>query len=360
MRFVDEYRDPELCAGYAGEIHRAATRGWTLMEVCGGQTHTIMRYGIGEMIADSVELIHGPGCPVCVTPVSHIDAAVEIASTPGVALCTFGDMLRVPGSRGDLNSARARGGDVRMVYSPFDAVELAAKNPDTQVVMFAVGFETTAPATAAALLSARELRNFSVLCCHVLVPPAMEAVLSMEGCGVQGFLAAGHVCTVTGWKPYSGIADRYGVPIVVAGFEPADILQAVLMCVGQLEKGTHRVENQYTRSVSPHGNPAALAMMSRVFVTEDRDWRGLGVIPRSGLNLAMEWKTFDALERFGVSLSEPFHDNGCLAGRVLTGGLSPPDCPRFGFECTPDTPLGAPMVSSEGACAAHYRYGRTQ
>ncbi len=357
MRFVDEYRDPALCHRYVDEIRRTSTRPWTLMEVCGGQTHTILRYDIQGMLEGAVELIHGPGCPVCVTPVSHIDAAIDLASRPGVVLCSFGDMLRVPGSSCDLNTARARGGDVRMVYSPFDAVSLARSNPSSQVVMFAVGFETTAPVTAAALLSARDLGNFSVLSCHVLVPQAIEAVLSMRECRVKGILAAGHVCTVTGWKPYLGISAMHSIPIVVAGFEPADILQAVLMCVRQLEDGRHSVENQYTRSVSIDGNPDAMALVNRVFKVVDRNWRGLGTIPGSGMDLSDQWAGFNALERFGVVLRDSSGETGCMAGKVLTGEVAPPDCPHFGTRCTPESPLGAPMVSSEGACAAHFRYG---
>jgi len=358
MKFVDEYREASLCKGYAEEIRRTATRPWTIMEVCGGQTHTILRYDLPGMLNGAVELIHGPGCPVCVTPPSFIDAALQIASLPGVVLCSFGDMLRVPGSGGDLNSARARGGNVRMVYSPFDAVELARKDPASQVVMFAVGFETTAPATAAALLSAAELDNFSVICCHVLVLPAMEAVMSMKGCRVNGFLAAGHVCTVMGWNQYSALARDQKVPVIVAGFEPADILQAIHMCVSQLERGSHRVENQYTRSVSPDGNPAAKALMEKVFCVTDREWRGLGMIPESGFRLSDGWRDFDAIRRFGVTLGEPETGTGCMAGRVLTGEIPPTGCPHFGRGCTPESPMGAPMVSSEGACAAHYRYGR--
>lgn len=360
MKFVDEYREASLCAAYASEIRRTATRPWTIMEVCGGQTHTILRYDLPGMLQGAVELVHGPGCPVCVTPPSFIDAAQLIASLPGVMLCSFGDMLRVPGSGGDLNSVRARGGNVRMVYSPFDAVAYARGNPGTQVVMFAVGFETTAPATAAALLSAAELGNFSVICCHVLVPPAMEAVLSMAGCRVKGFLAAGHVCTVMGWNQYTPLVRRHRVPVVVAGFEPADILQAVHMCVSQLEAGSYRVENQYTRSVSPDGNPAARELMDRVFTVTDRDWRGLGIIPKSGLRLSDDWCGFDALRRFGVTLCEPSAPSECMAGRVLTGEIPPAGCPHFGRGCTPESPMGAPMVSSEGACAAHFRYGRVK
>lgn len=358
MRFVDEYRDASLCIGYAEEIRRAATRPWTIMEVCGGQTHTILRYDLPEMLEGAVELVHGPGCPVCVTPPAFIDAALQIASMPGVVLCSFGDMLRVPGTMGDLNSARSRGGNVQMVYSPFDAVDLARRNPAIQVVMFAVGFETTAPATAAAVLSAAELDNFSVICCHVLVPPAMEAVLSMKGCRVKGFLAAGHVCTVMGWDQYTALARDYAVPVIVAGFEPADILQALHMCVRQLESGSHRVENQYTRSVSACGNPVARELIERVFRVTDRDWRGLGTIPRSGLAISDEWRGFDALHRFGVTLGDPSASTECMAGSILTGQLPPTDCPLFGTKCTPETPMGAPMVSSEGACAAHYRYRR--
>lgn len=357
MRFVDQYRDPALCAGYIEEIRRTVTGPRVLMEVCGGQTHTILRYGLDELLGGAVTLIHGPGCPVCVTPGALIDAAVRLALTPGVILCSFGDMLRVPGGDLDLISARAQGGDVRIVYSPFDAVQCARSNPDSQVVMFAVGFETTAPATAAALMSAGGLENFSMICAHVLVPPAMEAVLSMEECGLQGFLAAGHVCTVTGLKPYHGIVEKHSVPVVVSGFEPADILQAVLMCVRQLEAGRCRVENQYTRSVKPEGNPIAMKLVEEVFSVTDREWRGMGVIPGSGLVLSGRWRDYDALERFGIEPAVLPGESLCMAGKVLTGGLRPPECPYFGGRCTPEKPMGAPMVSSEGACAAHYRYG---
>lgn len=357
MRFVDQYRDAALCTGYAEEIARVSTRPWTIMEVCGGQTHTILRYDLPGMLKGAVELVHGPGCPVCVTAPAFIDAALQIAMLPGVVLCSFGDMLRVPGNLGDLNSVRALGGNVRMVYSPFDAVEIARANPSTQVVMFAVGFETTAPATAAAVLSAAGMRNFSVISCHVLVPPAMNAVLSMEGCRINGFLAAGHVCTVTGWRLYSDLAERHRVPVVVAGFEPADILQAIHMCVCQLENRTHLVQNQYTRSVLPDGNLSARKLMDQVFRVTDREWRGLGMLPESGLSLSDQWQDFDALRRFEVRLGEPSEATGCMAGSVLTGLVSPTSCPFFGRECTPESPMGAPMVSSEGACAAHYRYG---
>jgi hydrogenase expression/formation protein HypD len=358
VKYIEEYRDPVLCGEYAEEIRRTARRKWVLMEVCGGQTHTILRYGIQELLRDSVEFVHGPGCPVCVTPVSFIDAAVRLAKIPGVVLCTHGDMLRVPGTLGDLNSARASGGDVRVVYSPFDAVDLAVKNRDRQVIMFAVGFETTAPVTAAAVLEAAGLDNFSVLCCHVLVQPGLSAVLSLPGKRVQGVLAPGHVCTVTGWKSYIGLADAHCIPIVVAGFEPADILQAVLMCVIQLEEGKHIVENQYTRSVEPRGNPAAVSLMEQVFVKTDREWRGLGSVPEGGLDFRKEWSRMDALARFGMEATGQAADTGCLAGEVLTGMISPMDCPNFGTGCTPESPMGAPMVSSEGACAAYFRFGR--
>lgn len=360
MKFVEEYRDPVLCMGYFDEIRRVARRRWVLMEVCGGQTHTILRYGIQELLRDYVEFVHGPGCPVCVTPVSLIDAAIRLAGIPGVVVCTHGDMLRVPGTLGDLDSARASGGDVRVVYSAFDAVDLAVKNIGKQVVMFAVGFETTAPVTAAAVLEAAGLDNFSVLCCHVLVQPGLSAVLSLPGKRVQGVMAPGHVCTVTGWKPYAGMAESHSVPIVVAGFEPADILQAVLMCVIQLEAGTSLVENQYTRSVKPRGNPLAVSLMKKVFTKADREWRGLGVVPEGGLDLRKEWARMDALARFDVKATRSASDSGCLAGEVLTGMISPMDCPNFGVRCTPDSPMGAPMVSSEGACSAYFRFGRNR
>ncbi|MBN1433132.1 hydrogenase formation protein HypD [Candidatus Fermentibacterales bacterium] len=364
MKFVDEYRSGEAATAYAEALHDISTSDWTIMEVCGGQTHAIVRFGIDRLLPGCITLVHGPGCPVCVTPVSLIDKAIEIAASPGAVLCSFGDMLRVPGSSRDLFSARAEGGDVRTVYSPMDALDIARQEPESRVVFFAVGFETTAPVTAAAVLTARreKLLNFSLLVAHVRVPPAMEAVLSSPDNRVQGFLAAGHVCTVMGYGEYGPIASRFGVPIVVTGFEPLDILQGIHMCVLQLEKGVAGVENQYGRAVRPEGNPAARALMDRAFVTVDRAWRGLGGIPRSGLGLRPELSGFDAEEHFGKARAEldDVTAGSCLSGLVLRGAIQPADCPSFGRACTPEHPLGAPMVSSEGACAAYYRYGRNR
>ena len=361
MKYVTEYRDREAAEGYVEELRRMTTGDWTIMEVCGGQTHSILKYGIDRLLPRGVELIHGPGCPVCVTPLGMVDRAIEIASLEGVIFCSFGDMLRVPGSSRDLLSVKASGGDVRMVYSPLDAVSIATANPDREVVFFAVGFETTAPVTAAAVLRAAALglENFSMLVSHVLVPPAMEAVLSSPGCRIQGFLAAGHVCSVMGFTEYEPIAEKYGVPIVVTGFEPLDILEGLHMCLRQLEAGTHRVENQYVRSVRREGNPYAVSLIDRVFRPSTRRWRGIGEIPASGLELSDEYASFDASSRFGVGGTVVEEPSECISGLVLTGERKPDQCPAFGVNCTPQHPLGAPMVSSEGACAAYFRYRRT-
>ncbi len=359
MKYVSEYRDGEAAGRYSRLIEDAVTRSWSIMEICGGQTHSIVKYGIDQVLPDELTLVHGPGCPVCVTPVELVDQAVEIASMDGVIFCSFGDMLRVPGSgRRDLLGVKADGGDVRMVYSPMDCISIAWENPDSQVVFFAVGFETTAPVTAAAVLQAERmgLSNFSMLVSHVLVPPAIEAILSAEDCVIDGFLAAGHVCSIMGYWQYEPIAAKYDVPIVVTGFEPLDILQGIHMCVNQLEKGTCNVENQYLRAVTRDGNRPAMEMMDRVFQVSDRKWRGLGEIPDSGLKMRPEYSEFDAGERFSVSHHSVEESDSCLSGRVLRGVLRPDQCPAFGNHCTPEHPLGAPMVSSEGACAAYYRY----
>ncbi|HWQ92574.1 MAG TPA: hydrogenase formation protein HypD [Clostridia bacterium] len=360
MKFIDEYRDGAAAQQYAREIARITTRPWSLMEVCGGQTHAIVKFGIDELLPKQITLIHGPGCPVCVTPVEIIDKALEIAARPGVIFCSFGDMLRVPGSRTDLLSVKAQGGDVRIVYSPVDAVKLAEQHPDREVVFFGVGFETTAPATAMAVYQAalKGLRNFSLLVSHVLVPPAIEAVLGAPDCRVQAFLAAGHVCTVMGYEEYFPISKRYRVPIVVTGFEPLDILQGVLMCVEQLETGRAEVENQYSRSVRREGNVPARQLMAKVFQVIPRKWRGVGEIPLSGLGLREAYAAFDAEHRFGVAAIRVEESSDCRSGLVLQGKLKPLDCPVFGTVCTPEHPLGATMVSSEGACAAYYRYRR--
>jgi hydrogenase expression/formation protein HypD len=358
VKFVDEYRDAALAERLTKRIARLATRPWTVMEVCGGQTHAIVRFGIDRLLPEGLELVHGPGCPVCVTPIEVIDRAIEIASRPGVVLCTFGDMARVPGSRSDLLSCKAEGADVRIVYSPIDAVALARELPDREVVFLAVGFETTAPANAMAVLHAQRagLENLSLLVSHVLVPPAMEAILSAPDNRVQGFLAAGHVCTVTGYEAYETIARRHRVPIVVTGFEPIDILEGIAMCVERLEAGRYEVANQYRRSVRREGNRAAQAAVAEVFTVTDRRWRGIGDLPGSGLALRPAFARFDAERRFGPVVCSEEAPTPCIAGRILRGLAKPDACPAFGGACTPDRPLGAPMVSSEGACAAYLRY----
>jgi hydrogenase expression/formation protein HypD len=360
VKFLTEYRDAKVARALVARIRAEATREWTMMEVCGGQTHTIVRQGLGELLTGAVEMIHGPGCPVCVTPIEQIDRALHLASLPDVIFTSFGDMLRVPGSECDLLQVRARGGQVRVVYSPLDALQLARKHPDKQVVFFAVGFETTAPANAMAVWRARELgvRNFSVLVSHVTVPPAITALLESPDNRVQAFLAAGHVCTVMGWTEYEPIAERYRVPIVVTGFEPVDILEGMLMAVRQLEAGRHVVENQYARSVRRSGNSGAQDLVSRVFTLVDRKWRGIGEIPSSGLGLREAFAEFDAERRFDLQHIHAEESPMCHAGDVLTGRLKPPACPAFGAICTPEHPLGAPMVSTEGACAAYYHSGR--
>jgi hydrogenase expression/formation protein HypD len=360
MRYVDEYRDGAIARALAAEIGRLVTRPWTLMEVCGGQTHTILRYGIDELLPAAVTLVHGPGCPVCVTPIELIDQAIALAARPEVILCSFGDMLRVPGSDGDLFAARARGGDVRVVYSPLDAVALARREPEHVVVFFGVGFETTAPTTAMAVrrAAALGLANFALLAAHVRVPPAMEAILSMPDNRVQGFLAAGHVCTVMGVSEYVPLAARFAVPIVVTGFEPLDLLAGIAMCVLQLEAGRSEVENQYVRSVRPEGNRAARAVIDAVFEPVERRWRGLAALPASALALRPRYARFDAARRFGLAAAPAPEPDACRAGDVLRGVLKPPQCPAFGVRCTPEHPLGAPMVSSEGTCAAYHRAGR--
>ncbi len=358
MRFVDEYRSEAAARRYSERIRDVTTRPWTIMEICGGQTHTIVKYGLEELLPKEITLVHGPGCPVCVTPLEIIDKAIAIASMPGVILASFGDMLRVPGSSKDLLSVRAEGGSVRMVYSPLDALTIAKQNPDKKVVFFGVGFETTAPANAMAVSQARRLglRNFSLLCSHVLVPPAMEAILSAPGTRVQGFLAAGHVCTVMGYEEYFPLAKKYQVPIVVTGFEPVDILQGVYMTVKQLEEGRSDVENQYARSVRREGNTLARKLLAEVFEVTDRAWRGLGVIPSSGYKLSKAYAAFDAERIFDIEEIRAVESPLCIAGQVLQGLKRPHDCPAFGLQCTPEKPLGAPMVSSEGACAAYFHY----
>lgn len=364
MKFIDEFRDPIMAAELVRQIKSTATRPWVLMEVCGGQTHSLLRYGIDTELTGTIELIHGPGCPVCVTDISAIDFAQHLATLPNVVLTSFGDMLRVPGSNGSLLTARATGANIRTVYSPLDAVQYANDHPKTQVVFFAVGFETTAPATALAVLQAHQLglSNFSVLVSHVRVQPAMGALMQAPDNRVHGFLAAGHVCSITGYELYDEFANRFQVPVVVTGFEPIDLLLGILECVRQLEAGAAAVSNSYGRSVERFGNPAAQRVVETVYEIGDRAWRGFGIVPKGGYRLRDEYKTFDAELRFG---SQQRHTavyvsdlQQCKAGEVLSGRLKPCDCPEFGKSCTPDSPLGAPMVSSEGACAAYYRYHR--
>ncbi len=359
MKFVSEYRDGRLVQGIAKEIQRAVTRPWIIMEICGGQTHTIMRYGLEQLLPDAIELVHGPGCPVCVTSLELVDKALAIAALPDVIFTSFGDMLRVPGSVEDLYSVRARGADVRVVYSPLDAVQIAQQNPDKQVVFFAIGFETTAPANAMSVLQARNqgISNFSILVSHVRVPPAIQAILSSPSNRVQGFLAAGHVCTVMGYWEYLPIAKVYQVPIVVTGFEPLDILHGILMTVRQLEAKKNEVENAYARVVSKEGNQPAQKVIRQVFAECDRKWRGIGTIPGSGWCLQPDFAEFDAEQRFNVAQIKPDESPLCMAGMILQGLEKPNECPAFGIQCTPEHPLGATMVSSEGACAAYYRYG---
>ena len=358
MKYLDEYRDADGVRKIADAIARITTRPWNIMEVCGGQTHAIVKFGIDELLPEQVTLLHGPGCPVCVTPTGIIDQALEIAARPGVIFCSFGDMIRVPGSHGDLFSVKAAGGDVRMVYSPLDALKLARQHPDKEVVFFAVGFETTAPANAMAVYqAAREgAKNFSLLVSHVLVPPAIEALLSSKDCKVQGFLAAGHVCAIAGTAPYHPLAEKYHVPIVVTGFEPIDVLRGVHWCVKQLEEGRAECENAYARAVRPEGNPAAMDMVSEVFTVVDRKWRGMGEIPQSGLGLAPKYAAYDAEKKFNLAADTVEESTECISGLILQGLKKPKDCPAFGTRCTPEKPLGATMVSKEGACAAYYRY----
>jgi hydrogenase expression/formation protein HypD len=360
MKYLDEYRDGAAAGQLAAAIAGTVTRPWTIMEVCGGQTHSIVKYGLDRLLPAGLELVHGPGCPVCVTPLEMIDRAHAIASRPGVTFCSFGDMLRVPGSRGDLLQLKSRGANVRIVYSPLDAVNLAAGDPSRQVVFFAIGFETTAPANAMAVWMAkkRQLWNFSVLVSHVLVPPAMTAILDAPDNRVQGFLGPGHVCTVMGCREYEPIAAHYCVPIVITGFEPLDLLEGVLRCVRQLEHGQAEVENQYGRAVRPDGNPQARKLVEEVFEVCDRNWRGVGLIPGSGYRLREAYREHDAERLFEVQDIHTRESSVCISGLILRGLKKPHECPAFGKECTPLTPLGATMVSSEGACAAYHAYGR--
>ena len=360
MKYLDEYRDGDIAAKLVERIKRAQTRPWVIMEVCGGQTHSIVKNGIDHLLPKGVELVHGPGCPVCVTPLEMIDKAHAIARRPEVVFCSFGDMLRVPGSDGDLFSIKSLGGDVRVVYSPLDCLKIARANPEKQVVFFAIGFETTAPANAMLAWQARlsGMKNVSLLVSHVLVPPAIEAVLSSPQNRVQGFLGPGHVCAVVGYREYEPLAARFHVPIVVTGFEPLDILEGVLMVIEQLEQGRAEVENQYSRVLARGGNQPAQDLIAKVFEVSDRKWRGVGTIPQSGFQLREEFADFDAERRFEVQAIDTMEPAVCIAGQILQGIKKPHDCPAFGTECTPQHPLGATMVSAEGACAAYYAYGR--
>jgi hydrogenase expression/formation protein HypD len=362
MRFLDEFSDPDLAKKLLDQIHRATTQPWAMMEVCGGQTHSIIRHGIDQLLPDGIEMIHGPGCPVCVTPLEIIDKALAIAARPGVIFCSFGDMLRVPGSTMDLFRIKSEGGDVRVVYSPLDALNLARENPDREVVFFGIGFETTAPANAMTVYQAKRLgiTNFSLLVSHVLVPPAIAAIMESSTCRVQAFLAAGHVCSVMGTREYPPLVEKYRVPIVVTGFEPLDLLEGIRRTVVQLEEGRYELENAYSRAVSTEGNLAAQRMLTDVFEVTDRAWRGIGLIPRSGWTLSERYADFDAEQRFAVSGIHTDESALCRSGEVLQGLIKPHECSAFGKECTPRNPLGATMVSSEGACAAYYLYRRLE
>jgi hydrogenase expression/formation protein HypD len=360
MKFQDEYREAGASQRLSQAIKKITRRPWAIMEICGGQTHTIIRYGIDELLPPEIELVHGPGCPVCVTPLEMIDRAIEIASRPEIIFCSFGDMLRVPGSRRDLLAVKAAGGDVRIVYSPLDCLRIAERNPDRAVVFFAVGFETTAPANAMAVWQAkrRGLGNFAVLVSHVLVPPAMRAILSSPTNRVQGFLAAGHVCTIMGYEDYFPVAREFNIPIVITGFEPLDLMEGIYHCVRMLEAQTAGVENQYARAVRREGNVSARKLLETVFEITDRKWRGIGLIPQSGYRLAPDYAEFDAEKRFAVETVTVTESTDCISGLILQGMKKPRECAAFGKSCTPEKPLGATMVSTEGACAAYFNYGR--
>ncbi len=362
LKFIEEYRNADVAQKYSEQISALGGDSYKIMEACGGQTHSIIKYGIDRMLPDGITLVHGPGCPVCVTPMSTIDAAIQLSLVPKVILCTFGDMIRVPGSETDLQSAKADGADVRIVYSPTDALTIARQNPDHNVVFFAVGFETTAPANAMVAYQAHRegLRNFSMLVSQVLVPPAIDALLSSENHELSGFLAPGHVCTITGFEEYEVIVKKYHIPIVVTGFEPTDILQGLLMCLRQLKEGRCEIENQYTRSVQRQGNGSTQAMLGEVFEVVPKVWRGLGSLPNSGLQLAEKYRDLDARHRFCLGVETSTEKPGCISGLILQGIKKPSQCPMFGKGCSPERPLGATMVSSEGACAAYYRYRREE
>jgi hydrogenase expression/formation protein HypD len=361
MRYLTEYRDPELVKEYVEELHRITTKPWTLMEICGGQTHSLVKNGILDMLPDTITMVHGPGCPVCVTSVSVIDEAIWLAENPNVILCSFGDMLRVPGSKKSLLEAKAGGADIRILYSPLEAVELAKQNQGKEVVFFAVGFETTAPANALSVVHAasQQVNNYSILASHVLVPPAMEAILSDENNAIDGFLAAGHVCTIMGMEEYYPVAEKYTIPIVVTGFEPVDLLQGIVMAVRQLENGEYKVENQYARSVQREGNRKARETIQKVFAVSDRTWRGIGSIPQSGYEVNEVYRQYNAREKFNIDIPLAEENKECISGDIMKGLKKPVQCPNFGTKCKPEHPLGAPMVSSEGACAAYYQYSFT-
>lgn len=358
MKYLSEYRNPELVQEYLQEIHRIVTRPWTLMEICGGQTHSLVKNGLLDLLPKEITMVHGPGCPVCVTSIAVIDEAIYLAEQPGTILCSFGDMLRVPGSRKSLLEAKAAGADIRILYSPLEAVQLARQHPDKQVVFFAVGFETTAPANALSVVHAAQLglNNYSILASHVLVPPAMEALLSDPDHCIDAFLAAGHVCTIMGLDEYYPVAEKFSIPIVVTGFEPVDLLQGILMAVQQLEKGEHTVENQYARSVQREGNWRARDTISQVFTVSDCTWRGIGPIAQSGYEVNEKYRNYNARLKFNLQLTAAEENKDCISGEIMKGLKKPFQCPKFGKGCTPEFPLGAPMVSSEGACAAYYHY----
>ena len=357
---MNEFRDQAVVEQYLGEIAKTATQPWTIMEVCGGQTHSLVKNGILQMLPENVRMVHGPGCPVCVTPLHQIDKAVYLTEEKGVILCSYGDMLRVPGSKRSLLESKASGADVRILYSPLEAVNIARDNPGREVVFFAVGFETTAPANALSVLHAYRtgVTNYSILASHVLVPPAIAAVMNDEKSNIQAFLAAGHVCTIMGVSEYEPLADQFKIPLVVTGFEPVDLVQGILMAVRQLEKGEHKMENQYSRVVRPEGNPEARKVIETVFEISDREWRGIGNIPKSGYEVRAEFAAYDANRKFDVDIEKVPESSECIAGLVLKGIKKPHECPQFGKKCTPQSPLGAPMVSSEGACAAYYHFSQ--
>jgi hydrogenase expression/formation protein HypD len=360
MKFMHEYRDADVVGRYLDEIRRTVTRPWTIMEVCGGQTHSLVKNGLLQLLPDQVRMVHGPGCPVCVTPLHQIDKAVYLAESKGVILCSYGDMLRVPGSKRSLLEAKAGGADVRILYSPLEAVKIAIENPDKEVVFFAVGFETTAPANALSVLHAQRagVKNYSILTSHVLVPPAIDAVINDEASHIQGFLGAGHVCAIMGIEEYAPLVERYKIPIVITGFEPVDLVQGILMVVRQLEKGVYELENQYSRIVRPEGNPEAQKVIEQVFEVSDREWRGIGNIPHSGYEVRNSFSAYDANRKFSVDIPKVSENTECIAGLVLKGIKKPHECPQFGKKCRPQSPLGAPMVSSEGACAAYYHFSQ--